>query len=117
MNILLFSKLNLNQKWNIIYKIQILNLNQNFYLKNYFIFITYLYEFCFLYKYEIENDLSNLNSDESYKKLNSELLKYLSSIRFNNNTKGEINQKRIDYLFFEDIYKRFSSFWGYNNNI
>ena len=88
----------------------------NFYLKNYFIFITYLYEFCFLYKYEIENDLNSLNADES-KKLNSEFLKYLSSIRFNNNTKGEINQKWIDYPFFEDIYKRFNSFWGYNSTI
>ena len=88
----------------------------NFYLKNYFIFITYLYEFCFLYKYEIENDLNSLNADES-KKLNSELLKYLSSIRFNNNAKGEINQKWIDYPFFEDIYKRFNSFWGYNSTI
>ena len=91
------------------------NPKSNFYLKNYFIFITYLYEFCFLYKYEIENDVNSLKSDES-KKLNSEFLKYLSSIRFNN-TKGEINQKWVDYPFFEDIYKRFNSFWGYNSTI
>ena len=83
----------------------------NFYLKNYLILITYLYEFCFIFKYEIGNNINLLNSDESSKKLNSELNKYLSSIRFNN-SKGKINQKWIDFPFFDDIYKRFNSFWG-----
>ena len=83
----------------------------NFYLKNYFILITNLYEFCFLFKYEIKNDMNLFNSDESSKKLNSELIKYLSSIRFND-SKGEINKKWIDFPIFDDIYKRFNNFWG-----
>ena len=92
------------------------NIKSNFYLKNYFIFISNLYEFCFLFKYEIENDMQKLNIDESPKNLNSELTKYISSMRLNK-AKSEINQKWIEYPFFEDIYKRFNNFWGVSSTI
>ena len=101
-------------KYNI--KDQNFNAKSNFYLKNYFIFITYLYQLSFLFKYEIENDLKILNPDESSKKLNSELTNYISSMRLNN-SKSEINQKWLDYPFFEDIYKRFNNFWGVSSII
>ena len=86
------------------------NPKTNFYLKNYFILITNLYEFSFLFKYEIKNDINILNFDDS-KKINSELGKYLSSIRFHD-SEGQISRQWADFPFFEDIYKRFNSFWG-----
>ena len=84
---------------------------KDFYLKNYLILLTNLNEFSFLFKYEIENDINNLNIDESSKKLNSELKKYISSMRFDN-SKSNINLKWIDYPFFEEIYKKYNNFWG-----
>ena len=87
-----------------------LNIKTNFYLKNYLILITNLYEFSFLFKYEIKNDINTLNL-ESSKSLNSEFNKYISSIRFHD-LNGEISQKWADFPFFEDLYKRFNSFWG-----
>ena len=88
----------------------------NFYLKNYFILITYLFEFCFIFNYEIENDINSLNPDDTSKKINSELKKYISSMRFNDSNK-EINHKWIDFPFFDDIYKRFNNFWGITSNL
>ena len=108
---LTFFKIKFDPKMKFNLKDQNFTPKSNFYLKNYFILITNLYEFCFLFKYEIKNDLNLFNSDESSKKLNSELIKYLSSIRFND-SKGEINKKWIDFPFFDDMYKRFNSFWG-----
>ena len=92
------------------------NPKTNFYLKNYLILITNLFQFAFLFKHELKKNIDILNPDESSKKLNSELKKYISAMRFND-SKGKMNRKWVDFPFFEDIYKRFNSFWGVNSII
>ena len=92
------------------------NVKTNFYLKNYFILITNLFEFSFFFNYEIDDKLSFLNTDNFSNNLNSELSKYLGTMRFNN-SKGEINHKWLDFPFFDDLYKRFNNFWGVTSSI
>ena len=113
---LTFFKIKFDPKMKFNLKDQNFNPKSNFYIKNYLIFLTNLYEFCFLFKYEIENDLQIFNIDESSKNLNSELTKYISSMRLNKD-KSEINQKWKEYPFFEDIYKRYNNFWGVSSTI
>ena len=92
------------------------NIKTNFYLKNYFILITNLFEFSFFFNYEIDDKLSFLNTDNFSNNLNSELSKYIGTMRFNN-SKGEINHKWLDFPFFDDLYKRFNNFWGVTSSI
>ena len=91
-------------------KSQNFDIKNNFYLKNYFILMTNLFEFCYIFKHEVDN----CAIDQFSKNINSELNKYLSTMRFNdvNDSKGGINNRWLDYPFFEEIYKRFSGFWS-----
>ena len=92
------------------------NIKTNFYLKNYFILITNLFEFSYFFNYEIDNKINFLNTDNFSKNLNSELNKYIGTMRFNK-SQGEINHKWLDFPFFDDIYKRFNHFWGVTSTI
>ena len=109
--LLTFFKIKFEPKMNYNLKDPNFNPKTNFYLKNYLILITNLFQFAFLFKYELKKNIENLDPDESSKKLNSELKKYISAMRFND-SKGKMNHRWNDFPFFEDIYKRFNSFWG-----
>ena len=111
-----FLKINFEPKMKINLKDINFKPKTNFYIRNYFIFNTYLFEFCFLFKYELEKNSNVYNPDESSKKLDSELKKYISSMRINN-SKNKIGQKWVDLPLMVDIYQKFNYFWGVTSSL
>ena len=91
------------------------NPKNNFFLKNYFIIITHLFRFNFLYKYDpiiVTDEISFLPPSP---KINNSLNLYISSMRVFTNKGKTINQQWAEYPFFDDIYKRLSSIWNKKN--
>jgi hypothetical protein len=84
----------------------------NYYLKNYFYLMTSLFEFGFLLKSpETKAEI------EPSKSINSELKKYINSMRLNNSKIEKVSVKWLDFQFFDDLYKRFNIFWGIKSTL
>ena len=85
--------------------------SKNFYLKNYLIFITHLFYFCFHYKHDlyIKNDFISFIPESS--SLNNLLGVYISGMKFAKD-KEKINESWNDYPFFDDIYKKLNVIWN-----
>ena len=84
----------------------------NYYLKNYIMMQTHLFNFSFHFCW----DLKDINLfDEEEANFESILGKYFNTIRFNNNSENSISEKWPDYTFFYDVYKRLSSSWNLKN--
>ena len=82
-------------------------IKSNFYLKNYFIMLTQLFRFSFHFQNSFsDNDQIDLKSNIMYK--------YTSSMHLDL-SKTNINEMWINFPFFDDIYKRISSFWSKEN--
>ena len=82
-------------------------IDKNFYLKNYFIMLTYLFRFSFHFK-NSSSDIDNINL--KYKIME----KYVSSMYLDLN-KNKISNIWMNFPFFDDIYKRLSFIWNKEN--
>ena len=81
----------------------------NYYLKNYLMMQTLLFNFSFHFCWDLK-DFNYLDEKEG----NFEVIlgKYFNTIRFNNNGENSISEKWPDYFFFYDEYKRLCSLWN-----
>ena len=87
------------------------NIN-NYYLKNYLMMETHLFNFSFHFAWDLKaNDF--ISENES----NFEVIlgKYFNTIRLSNSTENTINEKWYDYSFFYDLYKRICLVWNFPN--
>ena len=84
----------------------------NYYLKNYLMMETHLFNFSFHFCW----DLKDVNAFDEHEGNFEEILgKYFNTLRFNNNNESSISDKWPDYIFFYDQYKRLSPTWNLKN--
>ena len=84
----------------------------NYYLKNYLIMHTHLFNFSFHFAWDLKaSDFINGNETN----FATILGKYYNTIRLSNNKENSINEKWYDYSFFYDLYKRISLVWNFQN--
>ena len=94
-----------------------LSVEKNFYLKNYLIFITFLFHYSFLYKLDsiIKNNGLSCLFMSFQKEINLPSV-FISSMRLNYNSGStKISQYWLDYQFFYDLYQRISFLWKKEN--
>ena len=87
------------------------NLNKNYFIQNYLILITKLYQFSYLFKLDSAiktNGMSFMNT--ILPKIDLPSL-YLSSMRIGFNSGKQIKEYWMDYNFFDEIYNRVRHLW------
>ena len=87
------------------------NLNKNYFIQNYLIFITKLYQFSYLFKLDSAIKTNGISFMVSFlPKIDLPSL-YLSSMRIGFNSGKQIKEYWMDYKFFDEIYNRVRKLW------
>ena len=92
-------------------------IEKNFFLKNYLIFITFLFHYSFLYKLDsiIKNNGLSCLFISSQKEINLPSV-FISSMRLNYNSGStKISKYWMDFQFFYDIYYKVNYIWKKDN--
>ena len=87
------------------------DLNKNYYIHNYLIFLSKLYQFSYLFKLDSAintNGISFMISTSPQIDLPS---LYLSSMRIGYNSDRKIEESWMDFKYFNEIYKRVKNLW------
>ena len=82
------------------------NPGKNYFARNYFIFITHLFHFCFNFNLDKRIKTEGANCIQESPKIYSNLTGYISGMRFMEKQKKKINEIWLDFPFFDDICKR-----------
>ena len=107
----------IGEKINFKFNEQNFNINNNFHLKNYLIYVTYLFHYCFLYKLDLIIKNSGLSClfMSSQKEINLPSV-FISSMRINyKNNSTKISKYWMDFQFFYDLYFRINYIWKKDN--
>ena len=88
------------------------NPGSNFYLKNYFIFITHLFRFSFNYKHDTIIRTEGMTYISDSPKVNNYLISYITGMKMDPLKGEKIAEQWLDFPFFDEIYKKVSVFWN-----
>ena len=86
------------------------NIKNNYYIQNYIIFLSKLYQFSLLFKLDSTINISGISFMTFSSKIDLPTV-YLSSMRIGYNRGSKLKEYWMDYRFFDEIYKRVRYLW------